>query len=237
MTYLAFLIYFLLPPIVLIVGWAVLSGSTSVLRASMWPVGYVVLIALAYTAPWDNYLIYRDVWWYGADRVLGTIGLVPIEEYGFMVLQSVMTGLLTMMLFRGVVLPEIGRESERGWLGFGMWMLVAVAGWLMWARGGSTLYLGLILGWAGPVLGGLWWLGAPRYRVRRRTFWLAAGLPTVYLWNADALAIDAGIWEISEAYTVGLNVGPLPLEEAVFFVVTNLLVVKGVTLFRIVKIL
>lgn len=232
MTYLAFLLYFLLPPIGALVLWAVLSGSTSVLRSSIRPVGYVVLIALAYTAPWDNYLIYRDVWWYGADRVIGTIGLVPIEEYGFMVLQSVMTGLFTMMLYRRVELPAIGRESARGWVGLAIWTAVALAGWLMWWRGGSTLYLGLILGWAGPVLGGLWWLGAPRYRLRRGAFWTAAGLPTLYLWLADALAIDAGIWEISGVHTIGLEAGKLPIEEAVFFVVTNLLVVEGVTLFR-----
>jgi len=31
------------------------------------------LLALVYTTPWDNYLIWRDVWHYGTDRVVGTI--------------------------------------------------------------------------------------------------------------------------------------------------------------------
>ena len=51
------------------------------------------------------------------------------------------------------------------------------------------------------------------------------------LWVADAIAIHLGIWRISERYTLGPAVGPLPLEEAVFFLVTNLLVVQGLLLF------
>jgi len=45
-----------------------------------------------YTTPWDNYLIWRDVWHYGTDRVVGTIGYVPVEEYLFFLLQPILTG-------------------------------------------------------------------------------------------------------------------------------------------------
>jgi putative membrane protein len=47
---------------------------------------------------------------------------------------------------------------------------------------------------------------------------------------ADALAIHLGIWSISPRYTLGVALGPLPLEEAVFFLLTNLLVVQGLAL-------
>jgi lycopene cyclase domain-containing protein len=47
---------------------------------------------------------------------------------------------------------------------------------------------------------------------------------------ADAVAIWAGIWTISPDYTVGVSAFGLPLEEATFFLFTNLLVVQGVLL-------
>ena len=67
-------------------------------------------------------------------------------------------------------------------------------------------------------------------------FWifliLAAILPpTLYLSVADALAIQAGTWTINPAFTSGLVfVGRLPVEEMVFFLLTNVLVVFGLHL-------
>ncbi|HTE21097.1 MAG TPA: lycopene cyclase domain-containing protein, partial [Armatimonadota bacterium] len=57
------------------------------------------------------------------------------------------------------------------------------------------------------------------------------GVPTLYLWIVDAIAIRLGIWRISETQTVGIKFGWLPLEEAVFFLATTLLCVQGLTLF------
>jgi lycopene cyclase domain-containing protein len=64
----------------------------------------------------------------------------------------------------------------------------------------------------------------------RHTILYAVGLPTLYLWGADATAIAEGIWTISPAYTLGVKLINLPLEEATFFLVTNLLVVQGILL-------
>ena len=52
------------------------------------------LIALVYTTPWDNYLIFRGVWTYPPDAVVGKLGYVPLEEYGFMILQTWLAGVL-----------------------------------------------------------------------------------------------------------------------------------------------
>lgn len=61
----------------------------------------VSLLALVYTAPWDNLLVINGVWSYGPHQVLGVIlGHVPLEEYGFYVLQVIMTGTLTTLLLR-----------------------------------------------------------------------------------------------------------------------------------------
>jgi putative membrane protein len=46
----------------------------------------------------------------------------------------------------------------------------------------------------------------------------------------DAIAIQSGTWTIDPAQTTGIKLGPLPLEEMVFFLMTNLIVAFGVTL-------
>ena len=61
----------------------------------------LVLIAVAYTTPWDNYLVATNVWWYDESLVTGLkLGWVPIEEYTFFVLQTLMTGLWTLAVMQ-----------------------------------------------------------------------------------------------------------------------------------------
>ena len=57
---------------------------------------------------------------------------------------------------------------------------------------------------------------------------LAKGLalPTLYLWLADALAIEMGIWSINPDFLLGIYCAKLPLEEMTFFVITNLMVLQ-----------
>ena len=56
--------------------------------------------AFVYTTPWDNFLVFREVWSYPPDRVLGRVGYVPYEEYAFFVLQTLISGLLLLLLMR-----------------------------------------------------------------------------------------------------------------------------------------
>jgi lycopene cyclase domain-containing protein len=96
-----------------------------------------------------------------------------------------------------------------------------------WDRG---LYMGLILAWASPLLAGMWLYDGRTLWAHRRSLALGVGGPTLYLWIGDATAIASGIWTISEQFTMGLSPFGLPAEEATFFLMTNLLVVKGILL-------
>jgi 15-cis-phytoene synthase / lycopene beta-cyclase len=52
--------------------------------------------------------------------------------------------------------------------------------------------------------------------------------PTIYLWMVDTFALQRGTWVINEATKTGLFLWPhLEIEEAIFFLVTNTLVVFG----------
>ncbi|WP_420128464.1 lycopene cyclase domain-containing protein [Longimicrobium sp.] len=229
MTYLQFHLIFIFPPLLLLV-----LTSGNVLRRigprAIPSLAGVVLVALIYTTPWDSELIRRGVWGYGPERVIGTIGLIPIEEYMFFILQPLLTGLWFYRMIGPRDADAPPAPPAVRWGPAVGYALLAAWGWVLLQREEGT-YLGMILAWAAPVLAAQWGVAGGRIGAARRTFLLAVGIPTLYLWMADAIAIRLGIWHISETLTLGIKFGPLPLEEATFFLATNLLVVQGLTLF------
>jgi lycopene beta-cyclase len=252
MTYLAFHAVFILPPL-LFLPWVVSRAAERFGFRALWTLPAVAAIAMIYTTPWDNYLVYRGVWWYGPDRVIGTLGYVPVEEYLFFVLQPLLAGAwLYHILSRGLFdSPDLLQSTPgpRAWVGSGLASGGALAGqggvrrlglavYVMATAAGafaltypSGLYLGLILVWAAPVLAAQWAFVAGRIARAPGTFVAAVSAPTLYLWVADRVAIGAGVWSISPTATTGVHLLGLPVEEAVFFLATNLLVVQGVLLF------
>lgn len=233
MTYLQFHLVFLLPPLVLLA-----APGVRTLRLRPWlagGIGLLVLVAYAWTSPWDNYLVASGVWGYGDGRVLGTIGYVPVEEYAFFGLQTLLTGVWTVLFMqRHDLLDPDGPQQRAGRPTVVAWLVATVvAGALALLE--PTRYLGLILVWIAPPLAVQWWYGGRWLAGCMRALWPAWVVPTLYLWFADGFAISRGIWSISERYTTGIAVGPLPIEEATFFLVTNLVVVQGLVLFATVR--
>ncbi len=232
MTYFQFLLAFILPPILLLTlvqprPWAAVGART----ALKW-LAVVALIALVYTTPWDNYLVWRGVWGYGAERVVGTLGYVPVEEYLFFLLQPLLTGLF-FFLARAKWPPDsVPPPPLLRPLATAAWAAVAAAGGAaLWLGPERWLYFGLILAWAAPALAGMTWTGAPKLWADRRAAAVALVVPTLYLWIADRTAIRLGIWDISDRYSVGLDPLGLPVEEATFFLLTNWLCVQGLAMF------
>ena len=92
LTYAEFLAVFVVVPIALL--WVVGRGIHAARRrAAVAGVGVILFLALSYTIPWDNYLISQGVWDYPEGTVLFRVGHMPVEEYTFVVLQSVLTSL------------------------------------------------------------------------------------------------------------------------------------------------
>jgi lycopene cyclase domain-containing protein len=242
MTYFAVLLRFVVLPTVilaLIAAYHTWRGGQRVVAFRTWPgwaaVGLHVVVAVTYTTPWDNYLVAQRVWWYDPALVNGlTLGWVPIEEYLFFVTQTLMTGLWLLLWMRRLDAPPALRpvRTSARWISTAVlgvvwlaWLGVLLAGWM------PGRYMALILVWALPPImlqtafgGDLLW----RYR---RLVSVGLGVPTLYLWIVDALAIRSGTWTISPEHTLGIELaGVLPIEEAVFFLVTNTLIVFGITL-------
>jgi lycopene cyclase domain-containing protein len=230
MTYAMFLVVFLVIPIAVLV-WLLRRSLRR--RQIVW-IGLLMGIALIYTTPWDNYLVANRVWWYQPQLVTGlTIGWVPIEEYAFFLLQPLMSGLWFLLMDRSLpnVAPAIERPRFRLMyvIGAGVFWLAAlillVAGWV------PGTYLALMLVWGLPPAMLQLGAGADILWQRRRSVLFALLPATIYLAAADALAINGGTWTIEPAHSLSVMIGGvLPLEELLFFLLTNTLVVFAMTL-------
>jgi lycopene cyclase domain-containing protein len=242
MTYAQFLLYFLGFPIILLslATWRDLRNQLRSPEGFRNMPGWLavcthVVLALAYTTPWDNYLVATGVWFYNPRLVTGlTIGWVPIEEYAFFVLQTTLTGLWLLWLSRRLKprqceLHQPLRMRKIAVIGLGSLWLFSLAG--LFSSWHSFTYLGLILAWALPPLILQVAFGADILWRSRRLIGLALGSVSVYLGVMDSLAIRAGTWTIDPAQSLNLFLGgALPVEEFVFFLMTNLLIVFGITL-------
>jgi lycopene cyclase domain-containing protein len=90
-----------------------------------------------------------------------------------------------------------------------------------------TTYLIYEIAWALPVIA-VQWAVARRELWRWRRLLIAAVLvSTLYLGACDAFALGHGIWRVDPARVVGIYAGPLPLEEFVFYFVTNIMAAQG----------
>ena len=113
MTYFEFLLLFLAIPIILLVAmrpWK--TGSSNWLWLA---IGAQVLLALIYTTPWDNHLVATGVWYYNPKLVTGyVLGYVPIEEYTFFVLETLLAGLWWQLCSARLGRPDRFRPSRVG---------------------------------------------------------------------------------------------------------------------------
>jgi lycopene cyclase domain-containing protein len=229
MTYLSFLIYFVITPAI-IFAWVFRHHLT---KRRWQELGVMSLVAVIWTTPWDNYLVATNVWWYDEARVLGIVlGYVPLEEYAFFVLQTVMTGLLFTGLMAHYPPQRPFTPLPPHW---GLVPVVGIALVVLLAllqQDRQWNYFILQVGWlALPPLAiqYLWGLDLLLHYWR---VWLpGVTIPTIWLASMDAIAIHIGVWTIDPAQTIPLKIGGiLPFEEALFFLITNLLIVQGLIL-------
>lgn len=207
---------------------AVLVGGRRPQRAVVRATIALALIALVWTAPWDEHLVRTGIWSYGEAGVLALVGSVPAEEYAFVILLVVLVAAWGMRagLLDGA--PVEGRGSRAR--GAASWLLVAAVGAVLLSLGESLRYLGLLLIWVAPPLALQRAVAGDLLGGRRLHRFLLAGPVALWLCVADRFALADGIWAISPSSSTGLMVAGLPLEEALFFLLTTTLVADGLLL-------
>ncbi|KAJ1039631.1 hypothetical protein NDA14_003400 [Ustilago hordei] len=198
------------------------------------------IIAFVWTTPWDNLIVYNRAWYYHRHCIWFTIGYVPIEEYFFFIIQSLISTLWCTLLTRWdlpniYLVPTTTQGKQRRWATPTLVAFAAcfVVGTKMAKPDTHGYYFGMISWWASLPLALLLWGSIDFIRnMGLRTglvpFALSVMAPTVYLWCSDVYALRRGTWHINE--TTSLNILPipdLPVEEMLFFFVTNLILVSA----------
>jgi lycopene cyclase domain-containing protein len=249
MTYFSFLLRFVLIPIIifLVIAWWDERRGKQIHgfhngRAVWIAIGIHILLAVAYTTPWDNYLVATGVWYYNPDLVTGILlGYVPIEEYTFFVVETILAGLWWWFLARRLSLTPSPSPAGRGGFTPNKKLIYAATAilvvlWLLFTTlfffgDAKWTYLGITLFWALPAILPQLLFGADiLWHYRKLVFW-AIMVPGMYLSLMDIIALEETTWSISPTQTTGvLFFGILPLEEVVFFFITNILITFGMTL-------
>jgi len=238
-TYLEFLLLFVVLPMAALIAWGAvqsrcpLSEAISLKRHWM-AVLILAVIAFTWTTPWDNYLIAVGVWSSPADRIIGTVGYVPLEEYAFFLLMPVIIGAVLYLVLQKIHLHgTLCRQPQKRarWVVCLCALICFISGVILLLTQPNS-YLALTVLWFTPPLF-IQFVFDPLGILRNRSIIaLATLLPTLYLWAADSFAIASGIWSFDSTILIGVKIGNLPIEEALFFFITSLLVAQGITLYH-----
>jgi lycopene cyclase domain-containing protein len=240
MTYFTFLLLFVVLPA------TALTVVIRPTRAEWGWLGVLAVITYVWTTPWDNYLVGSGVWYYDPQLVSGIVlGWVPLEEYLFFGLQVWLSGLWTFGLRRVFTAPERPVSQAAflpalGLLSLSPAYLSAAAPLIAGVPAadlpplpfGQWNYLVLILAWALPVILGQIVVGGEVFLANWRVWLFGSLVPALYLTAMDSIALGAGTWAIAPAQSLNVFL-PLgvPLEEGLFFLVTNVLITQGLLLF------
>lgn len=229
MTYLAFHLRFNAPllAVALALAWPSWdSGDTFALLATC-------AIVMAFTYPWDNWAVRERIWDFPKDRVLCRIGHLPIEECAFFLIETAQVCLLADALAARFPDPWASEKIAPLWGAAGVVAAAWLAAFLALRRARfprQFRYLIHLLFWMLPVVAIQWliggaWIGRPVAVCGAAL--LVGGILTLF----DAIAIRHGIWFFDESQTLGIKVGNVPIEEALFFLLTALLVAQSYALF------
>lgn len=242
MTYFGFLLRFVVIPILILLAgtwWDHKNNKPTPGfqngRAVWIAILVHIMLAVIYTTPWDNYLVATGVWYYNPSLVTGiVIGYVPIEEYTFFVLETIISGLFWWFLAKRIPEPTEEFRLKRKIIYRSVsllvlfWMLFT---YLFFSNNQPITYLSITLFWALPAIFPQLLYGADILWHHRKLVLPAILIPGTYLSLMDIVALKDTTWSIAENQTTGiLFFGILPLEEVVFFFITNVLVVFGMTL-------
>lgn len=205
--------------------------------SEIFKISFISIIAFVYTTPWDNYIIYNEGWSFSTEKVLGIIGYVPIEEYMFFIIQTVLTSLWALLCVRWST-PCLNFNYDKRsyqlirWIPMAFWAIAMIVGYIIAIPGQPTFYLGCILWWISPVVMFMWY-GAGNFFVKKIIpCSIAILVPTLYLCWVDQFALKENIWHINEKTMLNIFVTEdLPFEEALFFFISNFIIVLAGTSF------
>ena len=231
LTYLQFHLVFSLPPLAAL--WYVAPRYDRIRRRRA-TVGIAILVAIAYayTTPWISYMIRRGAWGYADGAVLVRALSIPLGEYLFFAIQTVIAAFVLHRIGFDPTFREGDFDRLARIAGVVVGLAMLAGGLWLTTLDDSLLYLGGLIAWDGPVLALQWGVGGG-YLARTPRMWIVTTtVPSLYFWTADRIAIGMGTWYLSDRFTTGIAVLGLPVEEMLFFASANLMTINGLVLFE-----
>lgn len=234
MTYADFLLMFLIAPLAAsLVALGVLARRRLLDRRFVALTGALTLVALLYMAPWDHTAAVWGLWTWAPGRTWGLRWWdVPPEEYLFCALEALLASTLVYaaLRWRQRRTPASAPATSPAWppLPPVNAVTLPLAGLLAIELSANRwAYLPFLLVWALPIIILQWALGG-RYLWRTCGVWAPVSLALcVWFTLADAIAIAAGVWRFDSRALLGPALGPVPLEEILFYLLTSLMVTQG----------
>ena len=234
MTYAFFHCIFTLPLFFFLV-FLTYKRNLKIDKRSLFGIGLLVFLAMTYTTPWDSYLIKENIWGYPEKRVLGTFLYIPYEEYFFFFIQTIIGCLFTCHILNTISpLPNSTKGKKVTFFSVCLLLVFSFAfAWPYVFKINSLRYLSLILAWATPIIALQWVLGFSTLWKHRREYVISLTGLFLFFGFADWVAVKNGIWFFSKDQVTHINLFThLPIEEALFFLCTNIMVVQGFILFK-----
>jgi lycopene cyclase domain-containing protein len=112
MTYARFLGLFVVLPILFLV----VRYRRTLTARGLAPMGLLLVVVYAATSPWDNLAVKWGLWGFDPERIWGIkLGYLPLEEYLFFGLQTLLVGLWARERLRRVLeapAPEKPKEKR-----------------------------------------------------------------------------------------------------------------------------
>lgn len=236
MTYRGFHYRITLPLLAVCAAFWAYAGADS---AGLLSMGALCLIVVIFTYPWDSWAVRRGVWDFPDDRLIRRIGVLPVEEIAFFVLQTLQVACLTLALLRCEVFSSNDAPAQinsGNLIVTGSTLLAAALVHVLSrnarAQRPQLTYAWHLGVWFIPLIASQWMFAFDILASCSGAIAVSTMAIGTLLSLADVWAVKHGIWFFDERQILGLKIrGILPLEEVAFFYLTSLLVAQSIVLF------
>ena len=236
MTYIDFLLVFTVLPIsILLILLRRFLNKQYILTLLL-----VSVIAFVATSAWDNYAVYSGIWMFPREKTLGIyLYYVPIEEYLFFFLQTYLTGLVQLFYLSKFYNIE-DKHPAKNSVSIKIFSLSVYALiFYLYANDTEPLklpfgewnYLFHLFSWAGTFILIQFVFGRRKIIHNIKLIIVPTIIMTIYFSLADSISIGNGIWYFDPVQTIGAKIGNVPVEEILFFLMTNILITEAMVLF------
>ena len=231
MTYLQFHSLFNLPPLLL---FLYLQKEHPPQLAEMLCLGLLFLAVGLFTSPWDNAAVKKGIWGFPDHQHRFKINYLPIEEYLFFFIQTVLVILSTRWAY--LTFPSLSLHLETTLTPLkGVMCLLLFLIWFFLGRSlhqkplaprwNYTVHLFL---WFSPLILLQWIIGYELFAPRLPFLLLLSMAWGLYYTLCDLVATAQGIWHFDSQQIHGTKIlNILPWEESAFFWITSLLVAQS----------